>query len=263
MLAVFAFGAVMASTASAHRVWTVCQEAKPPITEPPAKYDNDVCNTQTKPLEERRWFDGVLPAGTKDKLEVVEVVAPGIQLVAGTTTITCKKVTLKEGTIENILVEGKGPTGRDKGTVEFSECTSSVAGCTVKEPIKDKGKETALVENTAGTKIYDMFAPEKWKEEATKALAEKIHPFAKIEQTGGTGCLNTEVEGDGVAAEIVPEGLSQTKIYKFPCPTTLTPVNLWNGVKEVNLTLKAFGVGAKECGEVKVALVSKAAWDVE
>jgi hypothetical protein len=254
-----AFSAVAVSAASAHRVWTVCKEVAGAGKEPPRKFNDHTCLPQTpeKPLAERKWEDVVLPVGEPRPIEVIEVVKPGMELRAGATIITCEMVTLKEGTIENIA----GPTGRDKGTVEFSKCKSSVAGCTVKEPIVDKGKESALVENTAGNKIYEMFAPEGWKEEATKAGLEKIKPFAKITQTG-TGCVNTEVEGDGVAAEIIPEGMSETKILKFPCPA-LSPVSFWNGVKEVSMKLKAFGVAAEECGEIKVALVSKWGWDVQ
>jgi hypothetical protein len=70
------------------------------------------------------------------------------------------------------------------------------------------------------------------------------------------------VEGNGVAAEIVPEGMSATKILKFPCPA-ISPVTFWNGVKEVPLTLKAFSKKAEECGEIELALVSKGGWDVQ
>jgi hypothetical protein len=268
LFAVFAVSAVAANTASAKRIWTVgCVEKVGAGTEPPKKYDTSACYTQTKLLAERKWEKIPVPVGTQYKVEVVAVVKP-FELKAGTTTITCKAVTVKEGTIENIEAENiekhLGKTGRGKGTVEFSECKTSIPNCTVKEPIIDKGKESALVENTAGTKIYDMFAPEGWHEEATRALAEKIRPYAKIEQTGtGTGCINTEVEGNGVAAEIVPEFNSEKKMLKFPCEPTLTPVNFWNGVKEVPLTLKAFSKKAEECGEIELALVSKGGWDVQ
>jgi hypothetical protein len=263
LFAVFAFSAVAANTASAHRVWTVCKEVPGEGKEPPPKFDNHLCETKAKPLPERKWEDVVLPVGTKVPIEVVKVVKP-FELKAGTTIITCEEVVLKEGTIENILVGGNGPTGRDHGTIEFKKCKTSISNCTVKEPIIDKGKESALVENTAGTKIYDMFAPEGWHEEATRALAEKIRPYAKIEQTGtGTGCINTEVEGNGVAAEIVPEFNSEKKMLKFPCEPTLTPVNFWNGVKEVPLTLKAFVKKAEECGEIELALVGRPSWGVE
>jgi hypothetical protein len=256
LFAVFAFSAVAASTASAKRVWTVCKEVAGEGKEPPSKFDDHTCSTQLKEVKLRKWEDVQLPVGEPRNIEVVKVVK-SFELKAGTTTITCEAVTLKEGKIENIT----GPTGRGKGTVEFSKCKSSVAGCTVKEPIKDKGKESALVENKAENKIYEMFAPEGWKEEATKAGAETVRRFAKIEQTGGTKCLNTEVEGDGVAAEIVPQGMSVTKILKFPCPK-LSPVNQWNGVKEVAMTLEAFTLPAEECGEIELALESKWGWDV-
>jgi hypothetical protein len=263
LFAVFAFSAVAASTASAHHVWTVgCIEKAGEGKEPPKKFDTKECTTHSKPLPERKFEKVPIPIGTADKTEVVKVVK-NFQLKAGTTTITCEAVTLKEGTIENIEPETGKKTGRDKGTVEFSKCKSSVAGCTVSEPIKDKGKVSALVEGSVTKNIYDMFTAEGWKEEATKAGANaQIGRFAKITQTPAPPCINTEVEGNGVAAEIVPEEPSVTKILKFPCPK-LSPVNQWNGVTEVTLTLEAFTLPAEECGEVELELVSKAAWSVE
>jgi hypothetical protein len=224
MLAVLAFSAVAASTASAHRVWS---------------------------------FEGkVLPTGEKKPLKLVKVVKE-FQLKAGTETIACKTVELKEGTIENILVGGKGPTGRDKGTVLFKECRNVGKPACVVANVEVLGKETALVENTKaaqekeGLKIYDLFTPEKWTEEKPA----EINKFAVIKQTG-TGCVaTTSVEGNGVAAEISPEGESATKTLKFPCPPITEVIN-WKGAT-VKLTLKAFGVKAEECGEAEIESTGK------
>lgn len=256
LVAVCAVSAVAVSTASAH-VWTVCKEtAKGEFTE-------HLCKTKSDPAKTGKWEEVVLPVGEKGSVEV-RVVKP-LELKAGTTTITCEAVTIKEDAIENIDAENiekvKGQTGRSKGTVEISKCKSTIAGCTVKEPIIDKGKESALVENTARNKIYEMLAPEGWKEETTKAGAERIKPFAKL-TISGTGCVNTEIEGNGIAAEIVPEGPSETKILKFSCPA-LSPVSLWNGVREVSMKLEFFGVTSELCGELQLQLTGKQGWGVQ
>jgi hypothetical protein len=255
MLAVFAFSAVIASTASAHRVWTVCEEKAGAGTEPPTKFDNHECNTKVKPLAERKWEDIVLPVGQTRKLEVVKVVKEFV-LKAGGEEIACEAVTLSGGTIENIA----GPTGRDKGTITFSKNCRNLkkAACKVTEPIEVKGKETALVENTEKNRVYDLFAPKGWTEEKPEEFGLE---FATIKQTG-EGCVAaTKVEGNGIAAEIVPEGLSVTKVLKFPCPPIKEIIN-WKGTT-VKLKLTAFGVKTEECGEVELALESKWAWDVQ
>jgi hypothetical protein len=256
LVAVCAVSAVATSTASAH-VWTVCKETAT------GEFTEHLCKTKSEPAKTGKWEEVVLPVGEARPVEAI-VVKP-IALKAGTITITCEAVTIKEDVIENIDIANiekvKIQTGRGKGTIELSKCKSSVAGCTVKEPIIDKGKESALVENTAETKIYDMFAPEAWKEEGTKAGAEKSKPFAKLTMTGA-GCVNTEIEGDGIAAEIVPEGPSETKILKLTCPA-LTPVNLGNGVKDVGMKLRFFGVSSELCGELQLQQANKQGWGVQ
>jgi len=241
-LAVFAFSAVAASTASAKRVWTV---------------------------------NGVtLPTGTTKSLTVIKN-SPAT-LKAGTEEIECKTIKLKTGnTIENVLVEGKGPTGRDTGTTEFSECKNvKKAGCVVTVPIL-VNSPTSLVENTAGTKIYDLFRPEGRTElkpaevtakgePASKEAEEKLSKYTTIKQTGAGCVAATTVEGDGVAAEIKPtEGEEVKHKFVFPCPP-ISPVNMWNGVKEVSLKLKAFGVKAEECiSEIEVELTTKEKFGVK
>jgi hypothetical protein len=272
LLAVFAVGAFAASTASAHRVWLICQELPGEGKEPPTKYDNHECNTQVKALKERKWEELILPVGQTASLQVVK--NSTATLVAGTEEIVCETIKLAAGnTIENVEVEGKGPTGRDNGTTEFSKCKNkNKPACTVTEPIKVTSP-TSLVENTAGTKIYDMFRPEGRKEltpaevtakgePASKEAEEKLSKYTTIKQTGA-GCIAaTTVEGDGVAAEISPESLSVKKRLIFPCPTPITPVKLWNGI-QMGLKLKAFTVAAKECiPEIEVELTSKWAWSV-
>jgi len=271
LFAVFAFSAVAASTASAKHTWWRCHE----VAAGKGEFTEKLCATKVKTKGEAAGIfeSEAIPAA---QATTTSIKSKAFILTAGTTTITCEALTVKEGKIENIEAENiektKGKTGRDKGTVEFSKCKSSIAGCTVTEPIKDKGKESALVEQFASPhKIYDMFAPEGWKEESTKANAEKIKPFAKIIQEPKPACVNTEVEGNGVAAEIEPEGYSVAKVLKFPGENAacepkgkpLTPVNLWNGVNEVNLALEAFAVPAQECGEATLELASKEAFDVK
>lgn len=207
LVIIAAFSAVFAAGASADRVWS---------------------------------FEGSeLAINTPKSLKVVKVVKQ-FELKAGTNNVICKKVTLTGGTIENIT----GPTGRDKGKVEFSGCANGT--CTVAEPIVVKGETTALVEDTGKTKVLDLFTPEGWTEEKP----EQIKAFAEIKQTGAGCVAATKVEGTGVAAEITPEGNSKTKILKFPCPAVKEIIN-WKGTK-VKLKLEAFAAKAEFCGEVEV-----------
>ena len=250
MLAVFAISAVASASASAHRVWTV--------------------------------KGAILATGVPKTFSITK--SGSFILTAGTEKITCTEEMLEgSGEIENVLVEGKGPTGKDRATVKFKKCTASKAGCTVVEPIIVKGT-TVLAEQVltkkqeeekVKPKIYDVFLPEAGKEltpaEITtfeakeKGLAtkeqEKLHPYTKIEQTG-TGCVAvTTVEGDGVAAEIVPEGEATSHELNFPA-TPITPVKLWNGLT-ITLKLKAFGVAAKEVGKLTIALTTGEAFGVQ
>lgn len=280
MLAVFAFSAVMASAASAHRVWTVCKEVAGPGTEPPVKFDNSACNTKAKPLAERKWEDVILPVGETRSLTVVGPIGKfeaELEVPLAGETIVCKEVALKTGnTIQNVMVEGKGPTGRDTGITVFTKCSNpGKPACTVHEPI-EVNSPTSLVENAAQTKIYDMFRPKGRTEltpaevtakgePASKQAEEILSEYVKIEQTGAscTAISPATAEGNGVAAEISPEGMSVKKKFKFPCPTVITPVKLWNGIEE-SLKLKAFGFAAKECiPEIEVELTTKGGWDVQ
>jgi hypothetical protein len=266
MLAVFAFSAVIASTASAHRTWWRCHKV---ATAKTGGFNDSLCS-EPNTKKEGEWQSEGIPTGVPQGLALVKVTKE-FQLKAGTETIACEMATLTGGTVENILVGGKGPTGRDKGTITFSKNCRNLAKplCKVSEPIEVEGKETALVENTSQNKIYDLFTPAGWAEkEATKSGT-----FAKIKQTG-TGCVaTTTVEGNGVAAEITPEGSSTsptgysfTKILNFPCPPIKEVID-WEHALEATpiittLKLTAFGVKAEECGMAEIELTSKEAFDV-
>jgi hypothetical protein len=240
MLAVFAVSAAAASTASAKHVWTF--EGKP------------------------------LPVGTTKTLEVVK--SGNTILTAGTEVVECKKQALVADTIENIEAENlkkeKGKTGRDKGTIKFTECKNPKP-CTVTEPIEVKNGVTALVEGSTSKKVYDVFEPEGWTEPKTPEEAKKLKTFVTIHQTG-TGCITaTAVESNGVAAEVSPGTEAAEQTFKFPgehagCEPKgkpLTPINWWNGLNETALSLKAFGAKAEECGSVMVKLSTGGKWGVE
>ena len=237
---VFVFGAVAASTASAKRVWTV-EGAK-------------------------------LAVGKTKSLKVVKN-SPSV-LKAGAEEIECNKIAIEAGnTISNVEVEGK-LTGRDTGTLLFTECKNKNKPLCTAVTVASFVSPTFLVENTLGTKTYDIFRPKGATEltpaevatkgqTASKENEEKLKSYVKITQTG-TGCTAPETstaEGNAFAAEILPEGSSTQKKFVFPCPTPITPVNPWNGVKEVALKLKVFGVAAKECiSEIEVELTTKEAF---
>lgn len=256
-----------------------CAKVKP--TEP-STYKNNTCteaNTGTgeftKVLNNRVWTvkGATLATGVPKAFTITK--SGSFVLTAGTEKITCTEQVVEGGEIENVLVETKGPTGRDKGTTRFKKCTASKAGCTVTEPIVVKG--TTILAETTGTpaKIVDVFLPEAGKEltpaeitkfegeKAGKATTEqeKLHPYTKIEQTG-TGCVAaTTVEGDGVAGEFPVEGEATSHVLNFPV-TAITPVRLWNGLT-ITLKLKAFGVAAKEVGSLTIALTTGEAFGVQ
>jgi hypothetical protein len=230
MLAVFAVSAAAASTASAHRVWTLGSGTTP------------------------------LPVGTTKALKVIKVnKAFELKVPLAGETIVCKAVVLKEGTIENVEIGGK-KTGRDKGIVEFSECKNKgKEKCIVAEPIRVPPKgtgTTVLAENTAKTKVLDVFLPEGGEEGSVV-----LKPYATIKQSG-TGCTApaaTTVEGNGVAAEISPETHSVKKNLIFPCPR-ITEVIFWKNWEagtHTKLTLNAFAFAAEECGEAEIELTTK------
>ena len=246
MLAVFAVSAVAASTASAKRVWTV--------------------------------EGNVLPVGKTKSLKIVKHTKAVLK--AGTEEIECEDLEINAGnTIENVLVEGKGPTGRDTAINTFTKCRNiNVAACEV--TVAAFTTPTFLVENTKaaqekeGVKIYDSFRPNGVKEltpaevtakgtAASKKIEEELHIYVKIVQKGCSAPENTTVEGNGVAAEIVPQGESKVHKLVFPCPTQISTVSLWNGL-EVGLKLKAFGFAAKECiSEIEVELTTGEKWGVQ
>jgi hypothetical protein len=283
MLAVFAFSAVATATASAKRVWTTaCTEVKAGTGE----FTESKCATKVKTKGEAagKFEKGVLPVGTSKELKLTKT-NESFKLTAGTEVIKCEVVTLTTGAIENVLVETLGPTGRDKGTDTFTKCTNTgKPNCKVTEPIVVEGT-TVLAENSAGSRIYDVFLPKEGKEltpaEITKfedektgkatTEQEKLFAYTKIKQTGeesGVKCVETtQVEGDGVGAEFVnskgepEESESVTKILKFPA-TPITPVKLWNGLT-ITLKLKGFGVAATEVGQGEIELAGKLAFDVE
>ena len=237
MLAVFAVSAVAASTASARRVWTVGGA--------------NLAVGQTRSLRIVKNSPAILKAGAEEE--------------------ECKKISINAGnTIDNVEPEvGKGTTGRDHVTLTFTECRN------VGKPLcvvttAPFNTPTFLVENAAGTIVYDSFRPEGAAELTPKQVTEKGEPASKENeeklktyvslQQKGTGCTApeiTKIEGNGIAAEISPQGESAKHKLIFPCPTPVTPVNLWNGVKEVNLKLKGFGVATKWCiEEIEVELTT-------
>jgi hypothetical protein len=123
LLAVFAVSAVAsASAAAASLEWEVCEELAGAGTEPPLKFDNHKCNSEAKPLAERKWEWKLLAAGVTRN-----VLSSGgeFKLIAVGKTITCAKV-LDSGTITG------GKPGTDLVTdIIFEECKTSQTGCGV------------------------------------------------------------------------------------------------------------------------------------
>ncbi len=75
LLAVLAVGAVASASASAFNLeWQVCREKAGAGSEPPVKYDNHHCNSQKKPVAERKWEWVKLEAAETEKVISVNLV---------------------------------------------------------------------------------------------------------------------------------------------------------------------------------------------
>jgi hypothetical protein len=165
LLAVFAVSAVASATASAtaNLQWEVCEENKETPKEPPTKYDEHKCNTQTKALSLRHWEWKVLEAGKSYETTS----SGGKQILKGeiggaAIEIECESVE-DTGTIEG------GKPGKDKGTVHYHKCHiigAATCGESAKSPGEKAGNitlkvKTVLVEIGTGTNVVgDKFEPE-------------------------------------------------------------------------------------------------------
>ncbi|HWY91140.1 MAG TPA: hypothetical protein VNY31_10760 [Solirubrobacteraceae bacterium] len=235
MLAVFAIGAVAAAPASAFNdEWEVCQEVAGAGTEPPAKYDEHKCNTQAKPLAQRKWEWIKLVAGKEFTTESKKIGAAEFTLEVAGKSITCSAVTDKGSVTAG---------GKDEATkIIFTGCKTSTAGCEVKSVGNVNGtiEVTAIktLLETVGGKLVDKF------EQKTVGTTKE---FVTLEFVGGTcaggGFVKTKVKGD-VAAEC--KNLANGNVeLNFPNPAiTQTPA------------LEAFGLAAKLTGATEVALTN-------
>jgi hypothetical protein len=226
LLAVLSVSAVVSASASAaiERKWVVCVEG--PTTEPPTKYDNHKCNTKAKPLSERKWEWVVVTTGKTEK-----VVSSGgeFKLVAGTKSITCKKVK-DTGTIT-----GATPGIGEATAITFEECATGQTGCKVKSAggtfgtINVTNIPTKLEERETSTKVKvlaDNF------EQKTIGLNKEFVTL-EFEPETGKSCSEypaTKVKG-AVAAQVM-----ETGELVFPNPELK------------GNTLEAFGIAAKLTG---------------
>jgi hypothetical protein len=239
LLAVFAVGAVASASASAASLeWEVCEELAGVGVEPPLKFDNHNCNSEVKPLAERKWEWKLLAAGQTRK---VVSLGEEFKLVGGPVEIKCLHVH-DEGHITG------GKPGTDLALrILFLGCTTNKAGCKVKSAslpakageIEVKNISTKLITESSGVE-GDLF-------EGTLTGGEKVFvtlEFGEAEVTdnklatkcGETVPLTTKVTGN-VAAETVGGKLV------FPS----TPLK--------SSTIKAFGVSVKLVGEDEQAVV--------
>jgi hypothetical protein len=223
LVAVFAFSAVAAASASANHVWWVKGE----------------------PLAEGTGINRALKA---------EAVAPGFELegtIFGVNgKVECKKI--KFGATPAAIIFNKEKTGRDEGKIEFTECKGPAICGKITEPIVTSGTETELVANVVegkeGKKIYDLFKPKAGAEE----LAAEIH-FAI--------CGTLKIKGS-TAAEISPEGESVVKDFIFPKPA-IKEVWKWSASAPTKIGLTSEGNPAGFFGTAKVELTTGEMWDVK
>jgi hypothetical protein len=138
LFAVFAVSAVAASSASATGWWVCKETTESPIKEPPTKYDNSLCNTQTKPLAERRWQIVAVAAGESFEFSDIETVAGATSRVVfhgGAITVECPEISFVNALGEETGESNPNPpdtmksealmTGTNGGSihqVQFSGC---------------------------------------------------------------------------------------------------------------------------------------------
>lgn len=234
LLTVFAVGAVASASASAFELeWLVCEELAGVGKEPPLKFDNHKCNTEAKPLAERKWEWKLLAAGETRKVD--SKLVKNFVLTVGGKVITCEAEE-NEGTITG------GKPGTDEITTKFHRCKTSELGCEVHSVGEPNGLIT--VSKT----------PTKLVERKTKALPEKEvladefkENAAKKEfvtlQFAGT-CVNfteTKVKGE-VAGEQGGPLANGNYTTVFPEPELK------------GNTLEAFSLPAKFVGEAEILL---------
>ncbi len=225
LVAVFAFSAVAAATASANHVWWVGGKA---LAE--GKANGKAVKAELK-------------AGTKFVLKGFIFGVEG--------NVECSKI--KFGATPAAIIFNESKTGRDEGKIEFTECTGPSACGAIAEPIVTLGEKTELVEQVLTTKqkeekvipkIYDLFLPNGTGEAAKIKFAI---------------CGTLTIKGSTVA-EIKPEGPSITKEFVFPKPGIKKVIN-WEG-KEIATGLTSEGKEATFFGTAIVSLVSGEEFDV-
>jgi hypothetical protein len=207
-----------------NKEWEVCKIVTAGLNiEPPAKYDEHKCNTQTKPLVDREWEFQKLAVGESF---AVESSGGKFTLTAGGKTITCGTVA-DTGTIES--------GGKDKATtITFKTCKAGTNGCEVKNTGGAFGTvvvaEIPTKLEEVGSKLVDKFE---------QKLVGTTKEFVTLEFNGATcageGYVTTKVKGD-VAAEVKNEANGEVKLTFPSTPIAQTP------------KLEAFGVAATLVG---------------
>ncbi len=151
LVAVLAVSAVASASASAalNLQWEVCTQAAGSGKEPPTKYDEHKCNTQTKALVLRKWEWKVLAAG-----ESLPMVSSGrrqslIASIGGTgIEIECQEVK-NSGTIEG------GKPGKGKDEIVYHGCEivgARECGLSAKSP----GKEAGIISLTVKSVLVEI-----------------------------------------------------------------------------------------------------------
>lgn len=212
LLAVVALSAVASASASAANLqWEVCEEVAGEGKEPPTKYDNHKCNTQVKPLAERKWQWNKLEKGDVRAISSLGGPQKLIGHVGGVAIeIECTEV-------ENIGKIFGGKPGTDWAEVIYHGCHivgAPACGLSAKSPKRRAGVisldvKTVLVELAEG-KMGDKFEPESGttfveielgqeEEEATQKYKKACGVFPKAAQKveGSTvGLAETGAEGN-------------------------------------------------------------------
>lgn len=214
----------------------------------------------------------VLPTGIANgkQIEVTAAEPIAFEVPALHEEVQCAKAEYRGSTgtghalIWNEEVAG-GIVGRQEGLLKFTLCKNTHKTCTVAaaETLNTGSISGTLVNKVAGSNIYDMLAPEKWKE--LKPAFSSFEPFATISQA--TPCFSGTISATGLAGEILNESTeSVVHTFKFlgkpACAVApISEVEQSNGALD-KIAMRVGSLTAEACAWMNIGLVSGEKWSV-
>jgi hypothetical protein len=243
LLAVFAVSAVASASASAASLeWEVCEELAGEGKEPPLKFDTHSCNSEAKPLAQRKWEWKLLATGEERK---VVSLGGAFKLTGGTVEIKCLHI------FDESNIKGGKPGTDIALRIHFLECSTSKAGCLVKSaglPAK-----AGLIEvNNIATKLITEPGP--LEADLFEGTLTEVEPgvFEKVFVTLEFGTAEVADNKLSPACSGVPP---KTKVTGNVAAETVGGKLVFPNPPLTSSTIKAFGLSVKLIGEDEQAVV--------